>query len=258
MEAPPWIGDEWTDGQAKRWLMKVLIRAAVLILATGSHAMAQGSQANLPISVIGSSYNPAQESVEFTLLNGGNRVVTAWHVVARAKGSDGSILKSTGFGTDSYLSAAGVLPKGSHINPGETLTMRMRFPAILDATVTVEPAMAVLSDGTAFGDLREIEYVFKLRDRDYDTWTEVLGVLQDARRGDVGLMALRTSEDRLRSPLKSDNENPVRENALRNVRIAIADAEQGKANPVTRMQILIDEAERRLSAATASRRASAR
>lgn len=231
--------------------------AAALILVAASYESAQGGQANLPMSVIASSYSQTQQSVQFTVLNESNRTVTAWEVSIIAKGPDGTRLQSKGWATDSYLSAAG-LTTGFHINSGETVTRSVPFAAPQDAVLVVEVTAAILSDGAAFGDPRDIEFVFRLRKRDYDTWTEILTVLREVSRSDTGLTALQASEERLTAALTRDKENPRLINALQNVRMAVADAEQGRANPVTRMQLLINDFERHLAAAVDARRATAR
>jgi hypothetical protein len=229
--------------------------AAALILATATYGRAQTGRVQLPISVIARTYSHTQQSVQFTVLNDGDQTVTAWQVSLEAKGPDGARLQSKGWATDSYLSAAGVIPTGLHVEPKQTATTTVRFASTQGAIVTVEVTAAILSDGTAFGAARDVDYLFTLRERHYNTWTNILSVLREANRNDTGLTALQSAESGLVSALSHDKENPRLVNALQNIRIAIADAEQGRANPITRMESLIANTERQLAAAAGARRA---
>src|SRR5262245_66559342 len=107
-------------------------RAATLLLACAGHASAQQTPAKPPLLVTAVNYSPAEESVEFTMINESGQTITAWNVAIRARRPDGSIAKSGGFGTDSYLSAAGVISRGNHINPHDSLTMRVKYPRMTD------------------------------------------------------------------------------------------------------------------------------
>ena len=132
--------------------------------------------------------------------------------------------------------------------------MSVPFPPIPDAAVAVDITMVIFSDGTAFGDPRDIEFIFEKRERDYSTWSEILTALKDASRNETGLTALRKAEEQLTPTRASDNENAMRSSALGNIRFAISDAEKGLAYPVTRLELLISDAERRVAAAMAARR----
>jgi hypothetical protein len=210
------------------------------------------SQTAVPLSVVSVHIDRAKNVVEFVLRNDSVKPVTAWQVAITYP--DDSVTGNTGEGMDGYWN--------HHLTPGAVVTHSFRVhprvsstPITTPISVDIQPTAVVYADRSTIGDPKFAEHIFAERAREGRAWQEILAALEMARADTTtGAEPLQLARNRLAAS-NEDPDHPRKRIARAELDRAIEDARLGRVNASARLTEFIEEARKRVSAATAHTRA---
>lgn len=229
--------------------MNKLALIVAVMIGLGS-LCAEAQTSTIPIVVAGVGYDPQSEQVEVTLANTSDEMITAWFVAANLVLPDNSIVALGGFGTDAYLSAAGI-QAGAHIPPHGQITYsryRLSRTRVADGVLQVVPTAVITASGASIGDSDSTAAVFNDRERERQTWEVVVGIIKEAADSPNQSEGARGALARL-SGLPTERLSPMVLQIVRqDLNVALTSGRRGQ------VQDILDRVTHRLQAASAASR----
>jgi hypothetical protein len=206
------------------------------------------SQTAVPLSIVSVQIDRAKNIVEFVLRNDSVKPVTAWQVAITYP--DDSVTGNTGEGMDGYWN--------HHLAPGAVVTHSFRVHPRASSTpisVDIQPTAAVYADRSTIGDPKFAEHIFAERAREGRAWQEILAALEMARDDTTtGTEPLQLARDYLAASTE-DPDHPRKRIMRADLDRAIQGARLGRVNASALLTEFIEEARKRVTAATAHTRA---